>query len=196
MKPSTFVILLATFSLRTWTSAQAHDTFLRLSGPPNEYISLGQSYSYDLQNASFRLTQSLSDGSLQFGVTAPPGPTPTVGWSLAFAPYPGNRLEPGVYSNASRFPFQFQQPGLNVQGDGRGCNQLSGSIVVLHSAYAGDGTLTSFHATFDQYCENGPLALTGEISYEAAQPIPMFSRTGVLLFSTPLLLSAMVAIRS
>ena len=48
-------------------------------------------------------------------------------WSLDFAAPMGSELAAGTYDGATRFPFQSPtEPGLSVDGDGRGCNTLTG----------------------------------------------------------------------
>ena len=161
------------------TSAGAQ-TFLTFSGPAGEYISQGQSYSYTSQNASFSAIPQLN-GAILFQVNSPPNGF-THFWFLALQPYPGNRLNPGVYLNAARWPFQVNQPGLSLFGDGRGCNTSIGTFTVLSSSYDTAGTLVSLHATFEQHCEGFPAAVTGEISYAPAA-IPATSPTLALLMA-------------
>ncbi len=85
-------------------------------------------------------------------------------WSLQLrAPY-GAQLAPGTYLNATRFPFQASgAPGLNFDGNGRGCNQLSGSFTILDIAFGPNGTVTRVYATFEQHCENSAPAVRGAI---------------------------------
>ena len=72
---------------------------------------------------------------------------------------PNTSLVPGVYENALRYPFNGNQPGLSIYGDGRGCNTLSGRYIV---ATANQSPL-SFEASFEQHCEGGDAALVGQI---------------------------------
>ncbi|QDU21945.1 Ig-like domain-containing protein [Urbifossiella limnaea] len=78
-------------------------------------------------------------------------PTVVGGWTLDFAA-PGNALlTPGTYLDAQRFPFQAaDRPGLDVSGDGRGLNQLTGRFTVYDVAYGPAGAVTRFAATFVQ----------------------------------------------
>jgi len=50
-------------------------------------------------------------------------------WNLDFAAPFDAPLTPGTYANATRWPFQANGvPGLNISGDGRGSNTLTGSF--------------------------------------------------------------------
>ncbi len=69
---------------------------------------------------------------------------------------------------AERWPFQSPaRPGLDVSGEGRGCNTLSGRFVVRDVAYGPGGDVQRFAADFEQHCEEGPRALTGSMLYRS-----------------------------
>ena len=95
-------------------------------------------------------------------------------WTLDFAAPFGTPLSVGRYEGATRFPFQSaSQPGLDVSGEGRGCNTLLGLFDVKQVAYTPGGGIDSFWATFEQHCEGQLPALTGEIRYNADVPLLM-----------------------
>ena len=80
-------------------------------------------------------------------------------------------LVPGAYEDATRWPFQAAgAPGLDVHGEGRGCQVLSGRFVVLEATYDGSGKVQSFAADFEQHCENAVPALFGSVRYQAGDP--------------------------
>ena len=71
-----------------------------------------------------------------------------------------------VYEGAERWPFESTgHPGLDVSGDGRGCNTVTGRFQV-ESLVTNNGALTSFTATFEHHCEGGTPALRGCVHYE------------------------------
>ena len=73
---------------------------------------------------------------------------------------------------AQRYLFEAAgHPGLDVSGDGRGSNTLTGSFQVLDVEF-NNGTLTSFAANFIQHSEGATPALYGEIRYNSTIPIP------------------------
>jgi hypothetical protein len=166
---------------------------LRFSGPPSDFISLGQSYSYDSSNAAVDLFSSTNPVELR--VSSPPFPNEVHFWTLVLQAYPNNRLDPGVYSGAARWPFQDKQPGLSLHGDGRGCNTLTGAFTVISSSYGPDGHLTALHATFEQHCEGSAAALTGEIILQPSS-IPAVSTHLKILLSLCLVGCGLVALRS
>jgi len=96
-------------------------------------------------------------------------------WTLDFAAPNNAPLAVGVYENATRWPFQSSVlPGLDISGDGRGCNELSGNFEVLEVEYSQDNqSLVRFAANFTQHCENSPAPLEGSIYYNSTiSPTP------------------------
>ncbi|MGE5286718.1 MAG: hypothetical protein ACM3ML_05845, partial [Micromonosporaceae bacterium] len=84
-------------------------------------------------------------------------------------PAPGSVLTVGTYPNATRYPFNGSGNGLNVDGEGRGCNTLTGSFTVKQAVFsASDNSLKNFDATFTQHCEGATPALNGELKYNSA----------------------------
>lgn len=89
-------------------------------------------------------------------------------WNLTFAsPQTGPPLTTTVYLGAARAPFAPPgKPGLEVTGNGHGCNVLTGSFQVLELGLT-SGALSSFAATFEQHCESGVPALRGCVVWHA-----------------------------
>lgn len=88
-------------------------------------------------------------------------------------------MTPGVYENATRFPFQGPtNAGLSVSGQGLGCNTLTGRFEVLEVVYGPGGEVNSFAADFEQHCEGATPALFGSIRFNTG-PIPKRSRSQV-----------------
>ncbi len=95
----------------------------------------------------------------------------------------GQPLVAGTYVNAVRFA-DATHPGLDVYGDGRGCNQVAGSFTVDLATYDQSNAIVAFDATFEQHCEGGVPTLTGEIAWNAPDvPIPTPSPSPVVTFS-------------
>src|SRR5262249_16806482 len=77
-------------------------------------------------------------------------------------------LTPGAYLNAQRFPFQDPgKPGLDVSGNGRGSNTLTGQFTVYDVGFNGTA-LTRFAAAFEQHSEGNPPALLDSILFNSA----------------------------
>jgi hypothetical protein len=97
--------------------------------------------------------------------------TPSVSfWDFHFAAKGGQVLIPGVYKSARRWTGQlFAVPSLDVSGDGRGCNTLTGRFVVLDLERVND-LYTRFAADFEQHCEGAAPALFGSVRFNSAVP--------------------------
>ena len=145
---------------------------LVLFSQPGDYIGLGQQREISARQASVTITaQRNFQGGVSLSFVAG-GQT----WSAEFAPAPGagTALAAGAYENAVRFPFNNGlAPGLNVSGEGRGCNTLRGRFDVLDVAFAGDGSVQRFAADFVQHCDGFAPALFGQVRYNAAAPFDL-----------------------
>ena len=90
-------------------------------------------------------------------------------FSFDFVAPSGRALTPSRYPGATRYPFQeVGEPGLSVSGDGRGCNELTGSFTVL------DIAPDRLWIYYEQHCEGGDPAVFGEIRLgygEATSPL-------------------------
>ena len=57
-----------------------------------------------------------------------------------------------------------------MSGNGRGCNQLTGSFTVDHAHYTDNEEMRSITISFEQHCEGATPALRGTLSYRAPDP--------------------------
>jgi hypothetical protein len=96
----------------------------------------------------------------------PTDPSQGLWWDLYFdSSQLSMPLAPQVYTEAERWPFESPgHPGLDVSGDGRGCNTVTGSFQIEDLTLT-SGTLTSFTATFEHHCEGGTPAVRGCVHY-------------------------------
>ncbi|HYY59341.1 MAG TPA: carboxypeptidase regulatory-like domain-containing protein, partial [Pyrinomonadaceae bacterium] len=72
-------------------------------------------------------------------------------------------------------------PGLEIAGDGRGCNTLTGSFTVHEVTldYSGSSPkVLTFAASFEQHCEGGPAALIGTLYYKYTGSQSIYSISG------------------
>ena len=99
--------------------------------------------------------------------------TSTDWWSFDFWAPNNARFVPGTtYTGATRFPFNSSsQPGMDVSGNGRGSNTLTGNFTVLQAEYSNAGTLTRFSVQFEQHSEGKTPALRGTLRFNF-QPSP------------------------
>jgi prepilin-type processing-associated H-X9-DG protein len=79
----------------------------------------------------------------------------------------GQPLGTQVYEGAQRAPFASPgHPGIDIGGDGRGCNTISGRFQIHDLDWSGT-SLSRFTATFEQFCEQSPTnVLRGCVHYE------------------------------
>ena len=85
-----------------------------------------------------------------------------------FAALYDDPLQVMTYKNALRYPFNGQShPGLAFNGDGRGCNQVSGKFKVLEIEVDANGNIQKFAADFEHHCEKLERAVYGSVRYNS-----------------------------
>ena len=110
-------------------------------------------------------------------------------WYLDFAAPFSALLTVGFYDHATRFAFQHaENPGLDVRGNGRGNNMLTGFFEVLEAVYAADGSVLKFAADFTQFDEGlADWWNRGSIRFNSDTPLIISQApepsTGLLLFA-------------
>jgi hypothetical protein len=132
-----------------------------LSSDVGDYIGAGGVYAYDSRNSMLTVT---SVGN-HFMVSVRGDQQ----WSADFViPGTGSALVPGTYTGLTRYPFQAAGAGaLSWSGEGRGCNTLTGTIVI-HSVRYDAGVLGAIDMGFEQHCEGATAALRGTVRWDAA----------------------------
>ena len=126
---------------------------------------------------------------VQFSIRSqdPNAPLSNYYWGLEFDPPAGSQLYPGLFTGASRYPFNDDRTGLALTGNHRGNNTLSGFFEILQATYGPTGAVESFSANFTQYDEmQTGRWIVGEIRFNAV-PEPtggaavMFAVIGALV---------------
>jgi hypothetical protein len=128
---------------------------------PNDYIGQGKTYYFPSVTTN-----------------GPPGPdqtfivsSPTDSFYIEIGSPTASPIVPGTYENAQRAAFRDPgSPGLDVFGDGRGCNTVAARFVVDDATYDKDGNVLTFAMQFELHCEAGQPALFGDISYNSTSP--------------------------
>jgi HYR domain len=144
-------------------------TFLYLNSDPLDWVGQGMEQLYTSADSSF--SASLTGHGNAFGASLL-GPGSHF-WSVSVSAPSGEPLAVGSYEGAGRAPFvPPETPGLDVEGDGRGCNTLTGRFDVDEVERAISGDLLVFQATFEQHCEGSTAALYGRIRIENPPPAP------------------------
>lgn len=147
--------------LRGTVRFRAFPLSYRYSGEPGDFIGGGTSKSYTNATTVFSLTGTTA--RIRFAVS---GQRDT--WSVDLAPPAGQALAVGRYPDAQRAPFREPgHPGLDVGGNGRGCNTLTGSFTITELVTDGTGAVVALAATFEQHCDGAAPALRGTIHFYA-----------------------------
>jgi hypothetical protein len=147
--------------------AGAQTTALVFDSQPGDYIGQGLDFTLTAADATITAARGKFDAnSIKVAVVMPGDPFPT--WRLDFIAAGDVPIVVGTYLTARRYPFTTFN-GLDVHGDGRGCNELTGRFVVLDVAYgpAPDFEILRFAADFEQHCEDQAPALFGAIRYNS-----------------------------
>lgn len=131
---------------------------LAFAGDPGDYISGGQPHSYST-DAKDTLSVNGNDGYIGVNVSGHDG----AWWSLDLAAPTGQKLAVGKYLDAHRYPFNGSGPGLNLSGNGRGCNELTGWFEIQKLVRGANGYIEALDATYEQHCEGGEPALRGDV---------------------------------
>ncbi|HEY9403931.1 MAG TPA: carboxypeptidase regulatory-like domain-containing protein [Pyrinomonadaceae bacterium] len=165
------------------SSTAAPVTRLSMQGEPGDYIGGTTQHLYTPDHGTFGATAQdrSGDGIPDYVQVSFSGPNHW--WYTEFHTYrvPNQNLVVGYYENAQRAPFaDANHPGLNISGDGRGCNTLTGNFTVHDVAIDSSGsshTVRRFTASFEQHCEGGGPALLGTVyyNYEGASPVHVIS---------------------
>ena len=145
-------------------------SFLHLKSQPGDYIGQGAEELYTQTN-SF-ISGALPQGGSTFNARVVQG-NYAEWWYVVIAAPVGQPLAVGSYNGAMRAAFRpAGTPGLDISGNGRGCNTLTGRFDVTAVTFSSYGEVSLFDATFEQHCEGGTTALFGRMRLEVPPPTP------------------------
>ena len=163
------VVVGLTFLLHLFSprAVAGQTTSLELKSQTGDYIGGGIDQTFTPAAGTFTASRNFNNGVNIYFNGGPHW------WSLNFAAPHNAVLVPGVYENATRWPFHSPTgPGLDISGEGRGCNTLTGRFEVLEAVYGATGEIERFAATFEQHCEGGVPALLGSVLFNSTLPPP------------------------
>jgi hypothetical protein len=124
-------------------------------------VGKGHSYDYLQADGTFSATQNGNQVTFNFNGTKGDF------WTLMLAAPPGDTLAAGKYSIAQRDPFNSPvYAGISFQGNGAGCNVITGNFVVHEIAFGTGNQVTRLVADFQQNCDSTGL-LTGTLRYNS-----------------------------
>ena len=157
------VMFVCLLSLATVASASTPQTFLTLISQPGDYVGGGITQTLTPADGTFSVTNTTTDISISFHT-----PSYSQFWTLAFGSPKTQKFGRGEYEGATRTPFRSPtRPGVDVGGDGRGCNTDTGRFLVTDFALNTDGTIARLAIDFEQHCEGAPPALYGSFRYNS-----------------------------
>ncbi|HEX6349947.1 MAG TPA: hypothetical protein VF160_11235 [Candidatus Dormibacteraeota bacterium] len=134
------------------------DGWLTLASDPADFIGQGEHLTFTMTTAAFDIAGTAG------GARASVNASPEERFDMHFVPPQGRNLSPGLYPNAQRWPFQSPvAPGMDIDGVGRGCNELSGTYQVVDMSFDPAGRVTELDIRFEQHCEHALAALRGEL---------------------------------
>ncbi|MGW2831820.1 hypothetical protein [Streptomyces sp. NPDC001286] len=138
------------------------------SGDDGDYISGGRSYTYATASQDrMNVSGNTDNGVVTVSVDGANGDW----WTLNLAAPTGKALTPGTYTGATRYPFnEATEPGLSLSGNGRGCNQLTGTFTISAVEFGPQGYVKKLDASFEQHCEGSTPAARGEVHIENPAP--------------------------
>ncbi|MBD2680828.1 MULTISPECIES: DUF4347 domain-containing protein [Nostoc] len=149
-------------------------TALTLDSDRGNYIGQSDYYSYTPATGNFSAVRAYPSNSSSNNAIRISYSEPGSGghwWGLEFAaPFNAPLTAGTTYTGVARFPFQnSNQPGLNVSGDGRGYNDLTGQFTVNQIVYGSGDEILNFDATFQEYGDGDPASesFKGRIQYRA-----------------------------
>lgn len=138
------------------------------SGDEGDYISGGQSYAYSTANSDrLNISANSANNAVSLSVDGGNGDW----WTLDLAAPSGKTLAPGTYTGATRHPFNgHNEPGLDLSGNGRGCNTLTGTFTIDAVEFGPQGYVKKLDASFEQHCEGSTPAARGEVHIDNPAP--------------------------
>ncbi len=142
--------------------ARAQTTLLALDSDPGDFVGGGQHLRFTAADGTFSVRSNFRNSVSILFESSDFFPF----WQLFFAAPANKTLAVGVYTGATGSQSA-GRPGLDVSGEGRGCNTLTGSFEIKEIAYGPDSEILVFWATFEQHCEGAVPALRGEVRINA-----------------------------
>ncbi len=148
-------LLLATLTVH------AQSNMVLFISSPGDSIGQGQTY--------------FTQDKTQFSVsgTSPHITVAAFGFTFNFSGPGGTNLTVGAYPNSIRWPFNGSSPGLDISGNGRGCNTDCGSFQINELNTNSVGQVDRLWLTYSNRCECSLSPMTGDIRYNS-QLAPAF----------------------
>jgi hypothetical protein len=146
------------------TASTNPQTFLTLTAI-NDYVGGNRQVTFTTNDGTFTsYPNPTSDMTVEFQSSSE-------NWNLIFSSPRGLAFAPGEYENAQRaFSGNPAQPGLDVSGDGSGCNQTAGRFLISEVNFNSNGSIGTLALDFEQHCDGLPGVLYGSLRINSAVP--------------------------
>jgi hypothetical protein len=165
MRELRLILMVGVLILASCASAGAASTLLILNSQPGDYIGQGMTQTFTPADGTFAVNTTYN-GGVQVSFQTP---SFSSFWTLNFGPPSGQAFQVGEYEGAQRFAFHSPtKPGLDVFGDGRGCNIVAGRFLVSDITFATNGGVQTLAVDFEQHCEGAAPALFGSVRYNSS----------------------------
>ncbi len=160
-------------------SAAGLRTFVTMYSDTGDYIGGGADRLFTPSLGSIKVS-----GNAGYLTVSVSGGTSGDSYSMTFAAPPGKKLKPQTYLDAQRAPFrEAGRAGIDIDGDGRGCNEILGRFDVRQITTDDTGAITALWILYEQHCEGGDPALFGEVMYRIPSPsLPFYAASNDVWF--------------
>jgi alpha-tubulin suppressor-like RCC1 family protein len=150
-----FALVLATLTVR------AQSNLVLLNSSPGDPVGNGQIYA--------------TENPANFSVSGTPAPITisAFGFTFYFASPDGTSLTVGNYPNSARWPFNNTSPGLDITGNGVGCNTDCGSFQINELQLNGAGQVVRLWLTYSNQCDCSYAPMSGEIRINSTLAPPI-----------------------
>lgn len=166
--------VLVFFSSLSYVKAEGQEKTFRImtQSDLSDYIGQNKSWDFSISNGSKITVSRATASEAIFNIQ-----DLTSDMTFEFGSESGKTISPGLYAPAKRFPFRGSFNGINISGDGRGCNEILGAFYV-HEYVASNGILEKAAIDFVQICEpsasdlynNTRPKLYGSLRYNSSIP--------------------------
>ncbi len=161
MKKSLFIVTLILSFFLSYSFAWNITSSIYMLSEEWEYVWWWQEYDFDTEYGDeITIKYTSYDESIQFKVDSDQIWNP---YNFGFEAQNG-KIQEGIYENATRLPFNDDEHGLSVYGNGRGCNKLIGDFNVRHIDRDWEEVVSSL-IEFVQLCDNSDKLLYWIIAY-------------------------------
>jgi hypothetical protein len=140
-------------------------TRLYMESDPGDFV--GQGATTDFNQYAALLRGAASAGTMAFVANA----GDLDNFALDFSAESGQSFQLNQFYTQAQRLASSTSPGIEITGNGHGCNEDDGSFIVRDFQKDGSGNITELAVDFVQYCEDGTAGLYGWLRLNSAVPM-------------------------